>query len=157
MITSLLYFSSQKQEVDANEGSVDIERADVSSAHWSCVLSGAEGHAPACANHAIPAQSHWARDHLRRLRQHRPGHVYPSHDHTQPPRWPPSRLGRQVGQSPSRWALVPNTLLSRCTEFISSKPNWDFTLTSVVVKALGKDGELLTLCSWVKNAMGVKS
>lgn len=58
MITSSSYVSSQKQEADADEGSVAIERAGFTSARQSQVLSGAQGHAPAGAHHVVPAQSH---------------------------------------------------------------------------------------------------
>lgn len=74
-------------------------------------LTGAQVHASAHAHHAVPAESHRAGDHLRRLRQLRAGHIHPPHDHPEQTGGSAGHLCRQVGQSSAR--LVPPRALLR--------------------------------------------
>lgn len=104
-LISSLHFSSEKQETDTITGSFILKWAGPGSAWGACVFTGAQSHAPAGAHHAVPAQSHWAWDHLRGLRQHHPRHLHPPHDDAEPSGRPPGRLRCQVGQGPSWWAL----------------------------------------------------
>lgn len=67
--------------------------------------------ASAGSHHAVPAKSHRAGDHLRRLRQHHRHHLHPPHDNPEQTGRQTSRLCRQVGQSSARLVIGE----SRCS------------------------------------------
>ncbi|KAG5843347.1 hypothetical protein ANANG_G00149880 [Anguilla anguilla] len=95
--------SEEDEEADQDEGPAGgVVRARPADGGGGGAGAAAQIHAPAHPHHAVAAEGHRARDHLRRLRQHHPRHLQPPHDRPQPAGRPASRLRRQMGQGPAR-------------------------------------------------------